>query len=238
MSDLDQILSDEPVQDVPAEEPKEAPEGEVEQEAPEGESLEAEEAPEVTEEEPVEAKAEPTESEKGLLAALTAMRAELRELKAKPEPEPVKLPDVIDDPNGYAQTLQSQFQHQLQNERLNMSEAISREKHGDDVINAAMEAIKASGDQATHQQILANPMPYEALVKWHKQQQFQQQVGSDPEAFMAKERERIKAEVMAEIEAKQTAQAIKAPPSLAAQTSIGGRNTSAAPTQTPLDDIL
>lgn len=203
---------------------------------PEPEPVEVEAEPEAEEPEK-EPEPQQSEAEKGLLAELSRLRAEMREMKAQPQEEK-PLPDVFEDPNGYSQAISSQVQKMVQNERLNMSEAIAREKFGDEKVDAARQALMDARDQAAYAQIMQSPMPYAALVKWHEQQTFFKQVGSDPQAFMARERDRIKAEVMAEIEAQTTAKAVKSAPSLASQTSIGGRTSSAAPTLTPLDDLL
>lgn len=235
--DIGSILDGEPV-----EKPAEPETPQTEEPAAEEVTTEPAEATEDTvetpTEEPVADEPQQSDAEKGLLAELSRLRQEMRDLKAQPAPEPTPLPDVIEDPTGFAQTMQTQVASMVQNERLNMSEAMARQSHGDEKVNAARDALLASGDQAAHQQIMQSAMPYEALIKWHEQQSFFQQVGSDPQAFMNQERERIRAEVMAELQAQQTAKAVKSAPSLAAETSIGGRTSSAAPTLTPLDDIL
>lgn len=240
MSDIAQILDDEK----PVEQPEQKEQ--VVETTPD-EATEAQEeiaSDDVAESEPEVVEPEQSEAEKGLLAELTKLRQELRSVKAQPQQEARPLPDVIEDPSGFASTIQADFQQKLENERLNMSEAMARQQFGDDKVNVARDALLSavqSGDAtatATYQQIVKMPNPYAELVKWHGQQEFVKRVGSDPDAFMAKERERMKAEILAEIEAQQTAKVVKSAPSLAAETSIGSRSSSAAPTLTPLDDIL
>jgi len=234
MDDLDDMIGEETVV------AEEAPQTEVEEATPETPVAEVEEAPAA--EEPAEPAAEApvqSEAEKGLLGSLTALRQEMRELKAAqaPKAEPIPIPDVFEDPKGYQQSIQQTFQAQIQNERLNTSEAFARDKHGDGVVNEARDAFLNSADPATRQQILASPMPYEAVVKWHNQQKFAQQVGPDPAAFLARQKEEWRREFEAEMVAKQATPMAKAP-SLAGETSIGGRTSPVAPTLTPLDDLL
>ena len=108
-------------------------------------------------------------------------------------------PDPIDDPNAYTAHMQQQLNQQLVNERLNVSEVIARQQHGDEVVQAAQEAFKVA-DIATKQRVMASPNPYGELVQWHNKQQAMADIGDDPQAF----RERVRAEIMAEMEAQQS----------------------------------
>ena len=232
MNDLDDIIDDTPV---------ETPEQEAAAEVAEQEPVEA---TEVTPEEPpvvpevVAEVPQQSESEKALLGVVTALRHEIRDMKSQQAPAPTPLPDVLDDQAGFTQSLEQRMTAQLQNERLNTSEAIARRDYGSEKVDAALQALEASGDPAAQQAILSKPLPYDALVKWHEGRQFAQKVGDDPAAYEARIREEARAQAIAEMEAKQTAASVGTAPSLAAQTSIGGRNSAVAPTLTPLDDLL
>ena len=228
----DSFEAETPVDDAQAETPEVAVE-EPQIETPE--AVEAEPAPVVEEQAP----SAQSEAEKALLGVVTSMRHELRELKAAQMPkEPVKIPDVFEDQAGFAQTIQQQFASQMQNQHLNVSESLARSAHGDAVVDEAVLALQNSGDPSLHQSITSAPMPFDALVKWHKQQKFAQQVGPDPDAYLERQKAQWKAEYEAGLVAKQSAQPLAAAPSLAHETSIGGRSSATAPTLTPLDDLL
>lgn len=89
------------------------------------------------------------------------------------EPPP---PDMFDDPQGYREWTNSQFEQRLQTSRLDTSEVIARQQFGDEKIDTALEALKSSGDQAAWQRILNEKHPYGALIKWHEKHQVMSQI--------------------------------------------------------------
>lgn len=237
MSDLNSILSDE--DDLPEEELTE------EAEAPEEETEEGQEETEQQDEPAAEApKAKEDEPEKSVpLAALQAERNEKRELarrleeyqRNQPREEP-KVPDVFEDQHAYTQHLQQQFEQARNNDRLNMSEAMARELHGDEAVDAAFEAVKAAG---ITQQFLQDRHPWGAVVKWHDKQQKMAEIGDDPEGWKAKERERIRQELQAELVAENVKSAASAKaPSLAGKSNLGSRQGGEWQGPSSLDDIL
>lgn len=232
MSDLDEILAG----NEPAPEPQ--PEPAVEPEAPEPAQAQEPE-PEPAKEPEAAQEPEPArEPETVPVSVVAELRRELRELRQAKE-EPVKAPDVLDDPAGYAGHIQATVQHMVQNERLNMSEAIARETLGDKVVDDALAAFQASGDPAAAQAIRASAMPYQQMVKWHKQQQVVREIGDDPTAWREREREKIRQEVQADLVAKQVKEAAGKPaPSLANTNGSGGTAAPAWSGPVDLDDLL
>lgn len=144
--------------------------------------------------------------------------AEYEANNAAPQP-----PDPEQDPRGFAAHQQAQVQHLLWNERLNMSEAMARSAHGDDIVDAArdayMTAMKNSPAMQAELQRQANPYGY--VVQWHKRQQVLADVGDDPEAF----RQKVISDYLASNPAAAAAQPApkpNLPPSMAAAPSAGG----------------
>lgn len=91
----------------------------------------------------------------------------------------------------------------LARQRQEFSEMQAVATHGEDLVNAAYQAIaglKSSNPQAfaaDYQRIISSPHPYGALVQWHKQQQVLSEIGTDPAAY----KEKLKKEVLAELNA-------------------------------------
>lgn len=232
MSDLEDILSDDPIEPI-----EDAPEA-VEAEADEPAEVEAEPAePEAPE--PAE---DPRDKEiAGLKAALAETRSEVRTLKQPPQSAP-KPPDFI-DPEG-AQFMSAQMAMMADNFRAEISEMKARAKYGDDVIDEAVQAALADGviDQFRD----GKPDPWGRLGKWHSEKQEQakakqllSEIGGDVEAFKAKMRAEILAELKAEQVAESVSQARARPaPSLAGEPNLGSRSAPAWSGPASLDEIL
>lgn len=201
--------------------------------------VEEEPTPEIVEEQPEPEKAEAEEPKEKMvpLAALQEERAKRQayeqiytaQVQGQPQPEPVRLPDPVEYPAEYQQALQEQNSYMMLNTRLDMSENMARMAHGDEVVNAALHAAQQAGVVGQFQ---AKRHPWGELVKWHEQHQALAEIG-DPKSYRAK----IEAEIRAEMAAEQVTQQIKAPPSMASETSISGRAPQAADF-TPLDELL
>ena len=198
------------------------------------------EAPEET---VVEAEAEPTpepEAEKPVTVPLSAvieerakrqrLEEQLAELQKPKAQEPVQFPDVLDDQAGFTQTIQQQIQQMAQNVELNVSERLTRQQYGQEAVDAAFRAAQESGAIAQFQ---GKQDAWGELVRWHQQQEAAREIG-DPTTY----KERVRAEILKEVQAEMAAKQISAAPSLAGETSIGGRKSAPAPTLTPLDDLL
>lgn len=237
MRSFDEVLKDDPkVEPVKAEEPTPAPEP-----AP---------APEPKAEEPKPSKVEPGEptapkSEEEPRVPLKALeeerrkrqeyQRELESLRNAPKPA-----DPVVDPEGFRKQFEEQSQKALLNERLNMSEQIVRAHHGDDTVNAAMQAFEEAqqsnpGLRAT---ILSSRHPYQSLIDWHKREQVLATVGTDLTAY----EKRLREQFMEEIKANPTALGVPAPtpaiaPTLANRPSVSARDQ-AWTGPTPIADIL
>lgn len=170
------------------------------------------------------------------VSVLKGLRDEIRSLKASQSPPP-PAPDVIEDPEGYAKHVQSQVDQRALSDRLNMSEQMVRMAMGDDVVDAAVAAFDKHMGTPLHNQIVSSANPYKELVNWHKQQQVAAEIGDDPAAY----REKVKAEIRAELEAEMATKQVRATPaapSLAADPNLGVRSGPAWAGPTPLGKVL
>lgn len=168
------------------------------------------------------------------LSALLEVRREMQELKGRiPQQEAPPPPDVLDDPQGFAGHVSGQVAQAVTQVKLEQSRFNAEREFGKDLVDEAYAYFDANPAQS--HQFLSHPSPFHAAVDFYQRQKTAQEVGSDPEAYRAK----IEAEVRAKIESEQAAkQAATAAPSLAASPNLGARNSSVAPTHTPLDDLL
>jgi hypothetical protein len=137
------------------------------------------------------------------------------------------------------------LQQALMAQREGMSRMMAVEKHGEEAVNEAYQALaamKAAGGpefQATFQQVMSSPHPYGALVAWHGKQKVMSEIGSDPAAY----REKLKAELLAEMQANggqpQAQQPAPVMPSnFATARNVGTRAGPAWGGPTPIADIF
>lgn len=118
-----------------------------------------------------------------------------RRLQASQNP-PQPPPDPNLDPAGALAFQQEQFQHALLNQRLNTSEMFARNKHGDQVVDAAFQAAKQAG---ALQHFVRTADCYGDMVKWHRHQQVLARVGEDPDAYEKMLEEKVRAKVLEEL---------------------------------------
>lgn len=125
---------------------------------------------------------------------LTQQIEELKRQSQKQEPETEQSPpDPVDDPDGWRQWNQQTVEQLAFNERLNTTELLAREKHGDEAVDAAVEWAKTEAQKrpALAQEIQSARNPYGKLMELHRQSQFLSEVGDDPDAYKQKLREEL-----------------------------------------------
>lgn len=203
--------------------------------APVVEEVKAEESPEVAEEPTKEPEKEPeakeTAKEHVPLATYLDERSERKALEARisdmeanmrKEPE-AKVPDMFADPEGYNKHLADKMQQVETNTRMDISQAMAEEKHGQEAVAEAFEALKASKDQSAINSILAARLPYQQLMTWNKQRVAMQEIGDDPVAWKESESKRLRDEIEKEVTAKLAKESAGNPaPSMADTTGTGG----------------
>lgn len=87
-----------------------------------------------------------------------------------------------------------------------------------------------------YQAIMQSRHPYGTLVEWHKKREAAQEIGDDPAAY----RERLKAELLAEMQSAPAASAPTPvmPSNLAGARNVGSRSGPAWSGPQPLNDIF
>lgn len=166
--------------------------------------------------------------------------------------EPPKPPDFFENPDAAVDfRLQHAMQPVQQGQQAiveNFSRMIASDKFGEDAVNAAFGELQSRmqsnprAAQFDYQRIMSSPHPYGELVKWHKAQDAISTYGDDPKAY----REKLRAEIMAEMQGgqQQQPQTSQTPPPPNLPTSFAGtRNAGSSTTQAfsgprPLSDIM
>jgi hypothetical protein len=137
-----------------------------------------------------------------------AMR-QLQQFQPRPQAEaPKPPPDFFENPDAAFQARLQEAISPLQQGQSSIVETFSRmiasDKHGEETVNKAYQDLQSrvnsnpAAMQATYLRIMQSQHPYGELVKWHKEQSALSTYGDDPEAWRNSERERIRAEILAE----------------------------------------
>lgn len=198
--ELDNILNS----NDPAPVPEEKPERTRDEAGKFAKGEEAKPEPEKAPEKPAEtpsAQKEPKpkpETEHVPVKALTEERRKRQELErrlAELERGQQQLPHPAQQPAEYNAYLQQQIQSMTINERMNTSELVTRDKHGDEAVDSALamfeEAVQT--DPSLQSKVLTERNPYGWLVKWAKTQEMVRQIGDDPDSYRAKIEQELRA---------------------------------------------
>ena len=147
--------------------------------------------------------------------AETAKRIDL-EAQLQRYQQPQQPEYVPTDPSGIIQYALAEQQRVAFNERLNTSELMARQAHGEDIVSEAQQAfLSAVGQNPMLQQQLQGQIhPYDFVVRWHRQHKLMSEIGQDPEAWRKSEAEKIRQQVLAELQGQgvQPAQSSQQPP--------------------------
>ncbi len=169
--------------------------------------------------------------------------------QAKPPEAPKPPPDIFENPDAAIDYRLQQAMQPVQQGQQNIVENFSRmmasDKHGEEAVNAAYAEMQnrmqsnPRGAQFDYQRIMASPHPYGELVKWHKSQAALSTYGDDPTAY----REKLRAELMAEMQggqqqAPQTQQPPVMPTSFAGARNAGPSTAPAFSGPRPLSEIM
>lgn len=122
-----------------------------------------------------------------------------KQIEAQQNAKPA--PDFFADPDQRLAYERNQFQAQFTAMKLQQSRFLAERDFGADEVNAAY----AYFDQNPHlsHQFLDHPSPFHAAVEFYKRQRAVEEIGSDPDAWKAKQmdtiKEQLRAEIMAEL---------------------------------------
>jgi hypothetical protein len=152
--------------------------------------------------------------------------------------EPVKPPDYFENPDAAVDFRLKQAIEPLQQSQQGFvekfSKALAIKDYGKEAVDAALAEMTdrvnrdSKGMWFDYQRIMDSDLPYDALVKWHRQQTALSKYGDDPEAAFNAEVERRLAERAGQ--QPQTQASAQAPPVL--PTSFSGAR-SAGPSSAP-----
>lgn len=169
-----------------------------------------------------------------------------RQMQQSPPPAPPARPDLFENPDGALDYVQQQFQQQLVRTKLDMSVAMARSQHEDygEAEAAFVDAVRAN--PSLYDQMMADPHPAGFAYRVGKQVAALRDIGGDPEAYRAKVRADLEAELRQQWEAERqsngsgrpTPSRPSLPPSLAGGRDTNGRFAPAWSGPTPLKDIL
>jgi hypothetical protein len=118
---------------------------------------------------------------------LKALKAELEQLR-QPKPQaPDVAPDIFENPDGFTGHIQNQIAQATLNTTLNLSEEITRQSAGSEVVDQAQEWGKQAfaSNPALYQQMIQQRNPYGFLVEQYKKAQIVSQLDSDPSQIQA-----------------------------------------------------
>lgn len=172
------------------------------------------------------------------LAALKEVRSENRTLKQRltdieqllrHQNQP-QIPDPLADPEAHSAFLLRQMQEAQANTIAEISERFARTQHGDEFMDDALEAAQKAG---VVDQFRGKKDPWGDLAKWHKAEKAKAEIGDDPVAY----KERLKAELLAELRSETAGRSVSPPASLAGQTNLA-TSTPAWAGPTSLNDML
>lgn len=170
------------------------------------------------------------------------------QLQPKPaQPEPEQAPDIWTDPDAYLQRGVQQAVSPVMGQLKAMQRGMAELQFKPEVVAEAEKAFNTAAQAGQLpkefiQQINGSPNPWAAAVQWHQQQTAMAEIGSDPAAWKAQQREALKAEIMAELQQGQQPGAQRAAPvmpgNFATGRNVGARSGPAYAGPPNLDDIL
>lgn len=135
----------------------------------------------------------------GMMQAMAARGTEPQ--KPTEQPKPV---DFWEDPQAFIQSALTPFQQQIAAQQEAVSRTSAVAEHGAETVDKAFAAMRDAmasepRAQADYQRIMQSPHPYGELVAWDRNRRALTEIG-DPAAY----RERMRQELMAELQASQT----------------------------------
>lgn len=131
---------------------------------------------------------------------ISMLSRQVSQPREQPKREEQKAPDFWEDPDAFVKSAVSPIEQNAQKRFEQFSKMMAVEKHGQEKVDAAFQALAQAGQsgdpqaKAAYQSIMSNPHPYGALVQWHEQRETLKRVGNDPNAYFDSEFERRMAE--------------------------------------------
>lgn len=123
---------------------------------------------------------------------LADLEKQLTAPKQEPKPQD-PAPDWFVDPEGAAGKMYQQLEYSRLNDRANFSERVAVKTYGKELIDEVKQAVATAG--VARHFFINSPDPYDDAVQWYKKQKIVSEIGDDPEAYRAKLREQVLAEM-------------------------------------------
>lgn len=123
---------------------------------------------------------------------------ELNDLRQQRQQPQGQMPSWYENPEQAAQAMQAQFQNEMFQTRLALTETFMRQQHQDFEEVSVIFAEQAKRDPSLIQKLYSHPSPAQYAYQIGKQIQFMQDVGNDPAAYRKKLEDEIRAQIVAE----------------------------------------
>lgn len=128
-----------------------------------------------------------------------------------------KAPDWFEDPQAAAQFQAQSIQRQVLNTHLNQSQFLAEREFGKEIVGETEAFVRQNPHVIA--QVRNHPSPWHAAVEVYQRHKAIEEIGTDPEAYKAKLREEIQAEILNQAPVQQKTKA--PPPSMASAPSAG-----------------
>ena len=127
---------------------------------------------------------------------------------------PVQPPDPWTDPEGALRFQQQQFENQVYETRVTLSRSVLMAQKPDFEDSEKVFFEAADQNPGLYQQLRTHPMPAQFVYDMGRKIKMQREIGDDPEAYKARLREELMAEIQSQQAPQQApqSQAAKAPP--------------------------
>lgn len=148
-------------------------------------------------------RADRLERELAEMRGQVSLLATQRQEPAKPTEQP-KPKAFWESPDDFLAERLAPVQQGIAQQKFEISRLLADEKFGEDVVKAADDALgelmkaKDPAVLVIQQRVMNSRHPYAELVKWHESHKAMSAIGNDPTAWQSQERERMRAELLAE----------------------------------------
>ena len=175
------------------------------------------------------------EREKRQAAERRAQEIERRlaEFEAQRQQQPA--PDFFENPEAAFQRQQQMFQSELLRTKVQLSAEWARKQHGEETVQRVVEFFNDPRHAPKSHEFIMAPDPFGAALAYYNQQQLLSEIGTDPNAY----KERLRQQLLAELQSQQAQPApVQAKPTPPPR-SIASQPGAASPKATiPVDPLF
>ncbi|PHS02113.1 MAG: hypothetical protein COA78_21955 [Blastopirellula sp.] len=140
--------------------------------------------------------AEATQREADLRAEIAAYKVQQQNNQQSTQQEDEDNTELMfDDPKAYQAKQDAIRQDERNQDRWSMQYENAGTKYGEEYMNSIIDDLKKPQNKEVLSNLFSETNPAEAAVKWKKQQDLNSEVGGDLDAYRAKLKEELKAEL-------------------------------------------